>query len=151
MIDDQVINAYRHGLCLFLAKAMHQLTDWPIMLLAGSEQRGGIAVSGSGSYFVHAAVLAPDGSLLDIAGRSSMDETAAYYHEHDPAPANITRSYTWHTAHSLAECEAVMTMIEGCAMSANALRVEPQDIAQAMPYARLLVAGSRAARAIEAA
>lgn len=60
VIDDAAMYLYRNGQCVALARALHETTQWPIVLHLQPLE--------GGTLLHHALVRTPEGELLDIGG-----------------------------------------------------------------------------------
>ncbi|GAA4198648.1 hypothetical protein [Actinocatenispora rupis] len=70
VVDDDVREAFSWGLCHLLACALHEITGWPFGVLEQSYATGAWS-------WVHAAVITPDGLLLDVHGARHWREAEA--------------------------------------------------------------------------
>jgi hypothetical protein len=79
VIDPWAVQWYRHGNCALLAITLHDLTGWPLLLLDADPQG-----------WVHAAVRAPDGRVLDIGGPDGAEDLAGYFRDFAPQLGPLT-------------------------------------------------------------
>lgn len=76
-ITDEVIDAYRHGLCYDLALELHHLTGLPLAVLVQRHEQEYL-----GHGLCHAALLVGD-QVLDVAGYATLTDTLSCYAEGD--------------------------------------------------------------------
>lgn len=123
VIDGQAHDWYRHGNCALLAITLHDLTGWPLLLLDADPQG-----------WVHAAVRAPDGRLLDIGGPDTAEDLAGYFRDFAPQLGPLT----WRTV----DRAGFMAEVGPEDGRDHAARYSPVEVAVTDDYARLLAAAA---------
>lgn len=83
-MDDQLIERYTQRDCEQLAITLSQLTGWPVVVVSDGQTENFIG-------YIHAGVLTPRGTVLDVQGEHEPDEWLDHYaayldidHRHDP-------------------------------------------------------------------
>ncbi len=136
-IDEDTRSRYRHGACRALAIALHDATSWPLVVVSDFDAdddltdddrvSGQIAPARMSPAALHALVLCPNGSLIDIDG------------EHDPADlvdAYATEADEGMAVLRFAERADLLEEHEGTSAAAS-------TVEEAAPHARAVVAHLR--------